>query len=120
MRAGCRGTYLSVLVVMSAAVMPWYTSVSFHTGFNVFFRVLVRSLFACDGTEAEIKMKWGRVVGKCGGFTELSTKGGGGEQRRLKQQVALKGSGGREEEVAVLLICCPIRARGWCPHYAHH
>lgn len=39
-------TYLSVFVVMSAAVMPWYTSVSFHTGFKVFFSVLVRSLFA--------------------------------------------------------------------------
>lgn len=38
---------------MSAAVMPWYTSVSFHTGFNVFFSVFVRSLFAWGSKEEE-------------------------------------------------------------------
>lgn len=51
-----QSTYLSVLVVISAAVMPWYTSVSFHTGFNVFFKVFVRSLLAW-GDEEEIKTR---------------------------------------------------------------
>lgn len=36
--------YRSVLRCMSSSVIPWYTRVSFHTGFRVPFRVLVRSL----------------------------------------------------------------------------
>lgn len=54
-------TYLSVFVVMSAAVIPWYTSVSFHTGFKVFFNVFVRSLFAWGDKRESMKIshwKW--------------------------------------------------------------
>ena len=45
-RVGVVVFYLSVLVVMSAAVMPWYMRVSLHTGFRVFFKVFVLSLLA--------------------------------------------------------------------------
>lgn len=34
---------------MSSSVMPWYTSVSFHTGFRVLRSVFVLSLFDCGG-----------------------------------------------------------------------
>lgn len=42
----CRAR-LRVFLCMSSSVMPWYTRVSFHTGFRVLRSVFVLSLFDC-------------------------------------------------------------------------
>lgn len=88
---------------MSAAVMPWYTSVSFHTGFSVFFRVLVRSLFACSEMEAEIEIRRGVEGRWCcvcvGGGYQAEDQRWRRRRRRVREMKATsRGKRRREEE----------------------